>query len=185
MGVIEDSTTNLDSMYRFCVQVSIPTILMLGPLACAICISTLCRNSRKRDLKLKYTIEKGAGHFDWEERSISCFPKGVNGNNRHFLCCTRDNLFTWQPQNNKETVNDPRRNRRATGKLLLDEIDKLRWDYEYLCTSNWHQNWKAHYSREKKVQLPAAFEVRKEYTRIHWSRSWIRTKQMQVYGMVE
>ncbi len=94
-------------------------------------IDTFAVTAGKRDsLKLKYTIEKGAGYFDGEERSIPVFPKGVMETTGIFAALQGDTSFTWQPQNNKETVTIHAET--AVLPVLLDEIDKLR-DYEYLC----------------------------------------------------
>lgn len=80
--------------------------------------------------QFKYTIQKGDGYFDGEERSIPVFKQGVQETKGFFATLEKDTMFTIEPD--KALGNMTVHAETSVLPVLLDEIESLR-NYEYLC----------------------------------------------------
>lgn len=80
--------------------------------------------------RYKYTIQRGNGYFDGEERSIPVFKQGVRETKGFFATLENDTTLTIQPDAKlgKMTIYAET----SVLPVLLDEIESLR-QYEYLC----------------------------------------------------
>lgn len=123
--------------------------------------------------RFKYTIQKGDGYFDGEERSIPVFKQGVQETKGFFAALEKDTSFTIQPDAGLGNITLYAET--SVLPVLLDEIETLR-NYEYLCNEQVASKLKALLLKKKvygylKKEFKEEKNIRELITRLNQSKS--------------